>query len=134
MSTDAMPLQILLVEDDPELNEIATEMLEVLGAKVTPAASPEEALQCLAREAEFHLLFTDYRFASAMNGVELAQRAVALRPTLRVIIASGFEPEAIALQADAGYLHIQKPYWLEDLRKHLAHLFPNHSNRALSCS
>ena len=52
--------QVLLVEDDPQLNQLASSVLTHCGYKVLAAAGPEEGLAlCRTHPHEIHLLVTD---------------------------------------------------------------------------
>ena len=80
-------------------------------------AHAEGALTMLA-EGDFNVLFTDVSLPG-MSGVELARRARALYPALRVIFASGYG-DALLRQIEFPYLSLQKPYEIEQLQKALA--------------
>ena len=103
---------VLLVEDEPAILELTTEMLARLGYAVLNAGSPEEALR-LAREhaGEIHLLLTDVVMPQ-MNGQDLVTQLVALRPRVRRLFMSGYTADVIAergvLEADVHF--IQKPF------------------------
>jgi CheY-like chemotaxis protein len=88
------------------------EVLERAGYTVLDAADGEQALGLCARHPEkIDMLLTDL-VMPRMNGRELAERATALRPELRVLYASGYPSGAVAhrgcLQDDSTYL--QKPF------------------------
>ena len=78
---DAAPgqVRVLLVDDDSDVRDVTACMLEDLGYHVTPAASGAAALDLLDGGAVFDLHLFDFAMPG-MNGVELAQRAEALRP------------------------------------------------------
>ncbi|MCY1076525.1 response regulator [Archangium lansingense] len=63
---------ILLVDDDPDLIEIYTELLEQLGFSITSAPDGQEAL-ALAPRLQPDLIITDVSMPR-MNGLELCQR------------------------------------------------------------
>lgn len=121
-------LKVLLVEDDPAVAEVAEAMLTQLGGQVTRADGPEEALARLKRR-RFDLLLTDVVMPGGVNGVELARQAAALRPEMKVLLASGYAGEAVdhAL-ADAPWPFLRKPYdaesLMEGLKKALAKATP----------
>jgi two-component system cell cycle response regulator CpdR len=77
---------ILLVDDDPEiLATLANALSERF--RLFFAANASEAIQIITDEA-IDLLLTDL-IMPGMDGVTLAERAVALRPGLRVIYMTG---------------------------------------------
>ena len=115
--------RILVVEDDPEVLDVTVEMLRTFGWDVSTAPDGPSALSILRRDAEIDVLFTDIVMPRGMNGVELAQQARRLRPTLRVLLASGYP--ASALPADQGdgdngeFPFLSKPYRASELAKKL---------------
>ncbi|GAC1036903.1 hypothetical protein thsps117_16600 [Pseudomonas sp. No.117] len=110
-------LRVLLVEDDATLRMLTTEVIEELDHQVTAVASAEAALELLPQR-EHDVLFTDIGLGG-MSGVELTRRALAMDPTLRIVVASGyaFEPEP-GMEARVGVLI--KPYDLNKIRQALA--------------
>jgi CheY-like chemotaxis protein len=118
-------VRVLLVEDDPDLIEIAEGLLELVGCAVGAAVYvPEEALSLLESNRNFDLLFTDYRFPSPINGVELAEKVISIMPGIKVVIATGFDQQTIQSQARQDYQVIYKPYRLEVLKELIQALFP----------
>ena len=107
----AAPLRILLVEDDAGIRESAADILaDHLGHQPTSVESAEEAERVLA-EADIDVLLTDVGLPG-ISGLELARRAVRERPSLGVIIASGYGA-AIAPGNDVevpGAVLLPKPY------------------------
>jgi PAS domain S-box-containing protein len=104
---------ILLVEDEPAVRRVTAHMLEAQGYRVISVASGEEALRVIEDEREpLHLLLTDVVLAKGMSGRELAERVRALRPTLKVLFASGYTSDAIILHdlLEEGITLVQKPF------------------------
>jgi CheY-like chemotaxis protein len=80
---------VLIVDDEPLVLDLHVDHFEMLGFNTVSTHRPEEALDLLAdRKQEFHLLFTDIQMPR-MNGCELAEKARAIRPALKVILTSG---------------------------------------------
>jgi CheY-like chemotaxis protein len=103
-------VSVLVVDDEDELRATVVEMFEFLGADVFDAASGREALRILSFNPHITLLFTDVRMPG-LSGVELARQARAMRPGLRVVLASAYiEDEAVW-----GFPLLRKPYRLADL-------------------
>ena len=109
---------ILLVEDEPAVRRVTTLMLETLGYRVLSTSSGTEALLIVedAREP-LDLLMTDVVLAGGMNGATLAERVGMLRPTLKVLFASGYTSDVTILHGliehSAAFAH--KPFTLESL-------------------
>src|SRR6266567_1158735 len=81
--------RILVVDDDEEVREILVETLEEFGYSVVQAESGEEALRMLRASGEVGMLITDVRMPG-ISGLELAEVASRLDPSLRVILMSGY--------------------------------------------
>jgi PAS domain S-box-containing protein len=105
---------ILLVEDDAEVAALAAEMLKSIGFGVTRVAGATAALGALANERPVNLVFSDIMMPGGMSGVELAREIRKRRPTLPVLLATGYQ-EAAAGAAKDGIGVLLKPYTMEDL-------------------
>ena len=101
-------LNVLLVEDDPEVRAVISKFLDGFGCRVTEAASGEQAL--LELPEDFALLLTDIALGAGIRGTELAARVGELSPRTAILLMSGFSSEL--LEAD----RISPPTW-ELLRK-----------------
>jgi PAS domain S-box-containing protein len=109
---------ILLVEDEANLRYLARQFLEKQGYRVLDAADGALAMQiALAHEGTIHLLLTDV-IMPGMNGRELAQRVLQLRPSVKVLYMSGYTENVIGQNGtlDAGVRLLQKPFTLRDLK------------------
>jgi CheY-like chemotaxis protein len=105
---------ILVVEDEVAVREIAIAFLRSFGYTVLSAARAEPALEMLSAHDEIALLFSDVVLGAGMSGKELAVAARRLRPTLGVLLTSGYEPDAAGPDADEFAL-LPKPYRREEL-------------------
>ncbi|MGD0891866.1 MAG: PAS domain S-box protein [Terracidiphilus sp.] len=103
---------VLVVDDEEDLLEIAASYLAEMGFDYFQAPDGTSALEILKQHSEIDLLVTDIVMPGGMNGVELVQKARALRPDLKIIYSSGFPAEALAERSmslvDGPLLH--KPY------------------------
>ena len=109
---------VLVVEDDPLVRLSALDMVEDLGFSATPAAAAGEALDILKTEGRVDILFTDIGLPD-MRGHELARTALALRPELKVVFASGYADDG---SAPEGAVWLAKPYEQTQLSSVLARL------------
>ena len=109
---------ILMVEDEPDVRRLTVEMLETLGYRTRDAASGQEALDLLASLDGVSLLFTDI-VMPGMNGRQLADRAVAARPDLKILFTTGYTRNAVVHNGivDPGVQLIAKPFSLEALAR-----------------
>jgi CheY-like chemotaxis protein len=109
--------RILLVEDDDFVRAHAERVLEALGYDVTAAPNGPAALEVLRGEGAFDLLFTDVVMPGGMTGKMLAEQAVTMRPSLKVLYTSGYTQNVIVHEGrvDEGVLLLSKPYSRLDL-------------------
>ncbi len=88
--THPEPHVALIVEDDPDVRELAAALLEETELDVVEVESAEAALACLQeRGGEVAMLFADVRLPGSMDGVQLAKAACTLWPTVRIVLTSG---------------------------------------------
>ena len=108
--------RVLVVEDNDDVGQFSTELLEDLGYTVRRVASADAALAILA-EDEFlaDLVFSDV-IMPGMNGVELAGIVRERYPGLPVVLTSGYS-NVLAENAHRGFELIQKPYSVELLSR-----------------
>ncbi|TCK32684.1 PAS domain S-box-containing protein [Paraburkholderia sp. BL8N3] len=106
-------VHILVVDDDAASLDATCELLMLL--RINPQRAENGAVALNALEADdFDILFTDVVMPD-MSGIELARRALGIRPELRVIFASGNaipDHERFAFNWSA----LRKPYTLNQLR------------------
>ncbi|WP_332812300.1 cell cycle two-component system response regulator CpdR [Sphingomonas sp.] len=115
-------IKILLAEDDDSMRVYLTRALERVGYQVSAVDRGTAALPLIEAE-RFDLLLTDIVMPE-MDGIELAQKAAALAPAMRVMFITGFA--AVALRAgktapDAKVL--SKPFHLRDLVAEVDRMF-----------
>ena len=100
---------LLVVEDEPELLEVASASLRANGYAVVCAADGYAALAALRSDPRIALIFTDI-VMPGINGVTLAEEAQRIRPGIPVLFASGYSDETITEQLPKGAVFLQKPY------------------------
>ena len=108
---------ILLVEDEEIVLAVAREVLERQGYSVLAARGGTEALRiCELHKGPIHLMLSDVVMPH-MNGKDLADHVLALRPGTRVLFMSGYPGRAISHHQllDAGVPYLQKPFTPNDL-------------------
>ncbi|MBW2437197.1 MAG: response regulator [Deltaproteobacteria bacterium] len=105
---------ILIIDDIAEQRQIASEMLEKLGYRVTTVASGEAAVDYLVNHT-VDLIVLDMIMDPGIDGLETYQKILQIRPGQKTIIASGYsESERVkeAQRIGAG-TYIKKPYLIE---------------------
>jgi PAS domain S-box-containing protein len=110
--------RVLVVEDNEDVGQFSTELLQDLGYAIKWVANAREALAVLATdELAFDLVFSDV-IMPGMNGVELAVVIRERYPGLPVVLTSGYS-SVLAENAHRGFELIQKPYSVEALSRTL---------------
>jgi PAS domain S-box-containing protein len=110
---------ILFVDDDPLIAMSTTEMLEDLGHRVIPANSGRHALEILESSEPIDLMMTDH-VMPGMTGIELAAHSREVRPSLPILLATGYADLPEGAQLDLPRL--AKPYHQDQLRDRLDQL------------
>ena len=116
MSADPDPsfhATLLVVDDDPDVRSLLSDMLPSLGYAVDFAASGSEALASLDRHRP-DLMMLDFAMPD-MNGAEVAREALMRYPGLRIVFASGHADtnQIDAVVGSAGRL--RKPFRMGEL-------------------
>jgi PAS domain S-box-containing protein len=107
---------ILVVEDEPGVRMMVTELLNELGYRVLEASSGPEALLVMEDVAQIDLLVTDVGLPG-MNGRQLAEHARQRRPALKVLFMTGYAERA-AIRSDfvgEGMDLLTKPFAVDHL-------------------
>ena len=105
--------RVLVVEDNADLRHLVCELLQTFGHHVQPAASAEEALDCIGT-ASFDVLLTDVRLPG-MSGIDLARRIRASTPQTHVIFASGYG-NVLSANIEFPAHSLAKPYDIDQLQ------------------
>jgi two-component system cell cycle sensor histidine kinase/response regulator CckA len=110
---------VLVVEDDDGVRKLTREFLKISGYTVLEARNGAEAIQIPARHAgPVDLLLTDV-LMPGMNGREVAQQFVSLRPETKVLFMSGYTEDAITHLGilEPGVAFIEKPFSPDELAR-----------------
>ena len=108
---------ILVVEDEQTILDLVREMLEHLGYNVLSTVSPVEAVQITETfSRNIHLFLLDV-IMPEINGRDLAERLLTIKPKARCLYMSGYTSDIIASQGllDEGIDLIQKPFSQQEL-------------------
>lgn len=102
---------IMLVDDEPILVELTSELLQAQDYKIVSASSAEEAIEILKKGTEIDLFITDYKL-SKMNGIECIKELRKMNYNFPVILATGtIHQKEIMNTREAGINEIlKKPY------------------------
>lgn len=113
-------MEILVVEDSPEVSLITVEYLVELGHQAVAVANAEAALEHVARHS-FDAVMTDISLPG-MSGIELAKQLVAKYPKLPVVLASGYgtlDIEFLLGSEPPTVFVLAKPYDMDMLERTL---------------
>jgi len=105
------PATVMVVDDDADIRRLTERILRDAGYGVCSAGSAEDALLLVGRLQEADLLLADV-VLPGLRGVELADRMVAAKPSLKVMYMSGYSDRglsAVELKAVEGQL-LRKPF------------------------
>jgi len=86
---------VLVVEDDPQVNKLAVEALQERGYRVMSAPDGPAALKLIENAQPIDLLLTDVVLPGGMNGRQLTDAVLKLRPAIRVLYMTGYTRNAI---------------------------------------
>ncbi len=112
--------KLLVVEDDEQVRALTVEMLQGLGYGVVVAPNAKAALTLLKGKKQFGALMTDVVMPGGMSGIQLAKSARKLRPSLPILLTSGYAGGHG--MADDGFAFLSKPYELGVLAARLRDL------------
>jgi signal transduction histidine kinase/DNA-binding response OmpR family regulator len=101
--------RILVAEDDPAVLSLTVDVLTGLGYSVVSATTADEALDVLRGDSTIDLLFSDVVMPGGTSGIALARAAQLEKPSLKILLTSGFIGEK-ALLDTASHPILNKPY------------------------
>ena len=116
---------ILVVEDDPKVLRLTVARLEELNYQVIAATNGPKAMDILKRREDIDLVLSDVVMPGGMTGFEVADQALALRPDLKILLATGYakgvEPRDVA-SSKTDHRILRKPYGMKELARTLREL------------
>ncbi|MEN1831863.1 response regulator [Pseudomonas lijiangensis] len=115
---------ILVVDDEPAVRALMSEVLEEQGYNVLEAEHGAAALVILQSRVTIDLLITDVGLPGGMNGRQVADAARTMRPDLKVLFVTGYAENA-ALEQDTlepGMHVLTKPFAITTLSNRITEL------------
>ncbi len=108
---------VLVVEDDPELRDLAADLLGSLGYRTMAAESGDAALSILQAERGIDVIFTDLVMPGRLDGLALADEARRLCLGVKIVFTSGYIGHAALKQRLPGHeeVFLHKPYRVREL-------------------
>lgn len=113
--------KILVVEDDPQVRAMITDMLTELGYSPTASADYDSAITSLQSNSGIQLVFTDINLGERRTGIDLMQQIAQDWPSTPVVLTSGLPPEQLteSFGLDSTASVLAKPYSKEALLERL---------------
>lgn len=110
--------RVLVVEDQKDVREFVTSQLVSLGYLVSAVPDGPAALAELQTSSDVELLFTDVIMSGGLDGMQLAEEAIRLKPQLKILFTSGYTDLAAARSErflDGSAPLLKKPYRRSEL-------------------
>jgi PAS domain S-box-containing protein len=108
---------VLVVDDEPTVRMLVTDILEDLGYTAIEASDSVAGLKVLQSDVRIDLLVSDVGLPGGMNGRQMADAARVLRPGLKVLFITGYAENSIlgnGLLAP-GMAVLTKPFAIETM-------------------
>jgi CheY-like chemotaxis protein len=115
---------VLIVDDEPTVRMLVTEVLEDLGYTAIEAADGPAGLKVLQSDVRLDLLITDVGLPGGMNGRQMADAARVSRPDLKVLFITGYAENAVVGNGhlEPGMEVLTKPFVMEALASRINEL------------
>jgi PAS domain S-box-containing protein len=108
---------VLVVDDESSVRTLVNDVLVELGYHVLQSDQGASALRIMESSQRVDLLITDVGLPGGMNGRQLADAALVMRPTLKVLFITGYAESAVIGKGhlEPGMHILTKPFSLETL-------------------
>ncbi|WP_231752215.1 MULTISPECIES: ATP-binding protein [unclassified Pseudomonas] len=118
-STSVEGRAVLVVDDEPNVRTLVTEVLQEMGLNTLEAAEGPSGLRILDSDAHLDLLISDIGLPGGMNGRQLADAAREKRPSLRVLFITGYAESSVLDRSNtmSDYEVLTKPFTITDLEE-----------------
>jgi PAS domain S-box-containing protein len=109
--------RILIVEDNADVRDFATDLIEDLGFKAEAVASAQAALDRLAAGSVYDVIFSDV-VMPGMSGIEFARIVRRRSPEVPIVLTSGYS-HVLVEEGRHGFPLLHKPYSAEGVARAL---------------
>ncbi|WP_264478967.1 PAS domain-containing protein [Acidisoma silvae] len=115
---------VLVIDDDPTVRMLVTEVLEDLGYVAIEASDGPTGLQILQSDVRIDLLVSDVGLPGGMNGRQVADLARIHRPELNILFITGYAENAVVSHGhlDRGMHILTKPFTVDGLANRIKDL------------
>ena len=112
---------VLVVDDEPSVRMLVTDMLQELGYTALEAPDGPAALNILRTGKRIDLLVSDVGLPGGLNGRQVAQEARAYQPHVKVLFITGYAESAVLRDGELppGMHALSKPFAMEDLAREI---------------
>lgn len=119
--------RVLVVDDEPTIRMLVIEIAEELGYEVLDAMDGPAAMRVIEAYPAIDLLITDVGLPGGMNGRQVADALLALKPNLKVIFITGYAENAVMGngQLPGNVALVTKPFAMEDLASRITAIMSN---------
>ena len=121
-----MPITILIVDDEEIVHKLIRVALMGLSDMVFLVAKDGAEGLKIAREhrGDIDLLISDVVMPGRMNGAEMAAQLSQSRPEMKVVLMSGYPPEALTMKPSWHF--IEKPFPALEIRERIGRTLTDH--------
>ncbi len=122
-------LNILLMDDEEIIRDVAQEIFRFLGHSITVTTDGKEALNAyknaIKQKSPFDLVLLDITIPGGMGGKETISELLKLNPNMKAVVTSGYAQDPIIANfSEYGFCgRLEKPFKIDDIEKLLATLF-----------
>jgi CheY-like chemotaxis protein len=110
---------VLVVDDEPTVRMLITDALGDLNYTCIEAVDGPSGLEVLQSDKRVDLLITDVGLPGGLNGRQVADAALALRPKLKVLFITGYAENAALNHGHIGpgMAVLTKPFAISELAR-----------------
>ncbi|MGC8594894.1 MAG: PAS domain S-box protein [Candidatus Kryptoniota bacterium] len=114
----SLPKTCLIVDDEPDVRELIADFVRMVGLSVVTAKSGREAIEVVEGNENIDIVILDM-IMPGLDGAETFHAIRALRPSLPVLISTGYgaEEKVSRILAEVNVSMINKPFTFEELQE-----------------
>jgi PAS domain S-box-containing protein len=123
---------VLIVDDEPTIRMLVTDILEDLGYAAIEAGDSATGLKILQSDVRIDLLVTDVGLPGGMNGRQMADAARAHRPGLKVLFITGYAENAFLGNESLppGMAVLAKPFAMDNMAARIRSMIEGSAEQA----
>jgi PAS domain S-box-containing protein len=124
---------VLIVDDEPTIRMLVTDILEDLGYAAIEAGDSATGLKVLQSDVRIDLLVTDVGLPGGLNGRQMADAARAHRPGLKVLFITGYAENAFLGNESLppGMALLAKPFAMDHMAARIRSMIEGSAEQAL---